>query len=118
MHPHSQKRYYVYILGSKSGTLYTGVTNSIARRMEEHKSGGGSEFTARYDVSRLLYFEEFQYINNAIAREKVIKGWRRSKKVTLISSLNPGWCDLSRNFGQEFQPQALGRERDSSLCSE
>ncbi len=72
--------------------------------MEEHKGGAGSEFTARYNVTRLLYFEKFQYINTAIAREKVIKGWRRSKKVALISSVNPGWRDLSRDFGREFQP--------------
>ena len=101
---HSGKRYYVYILGSESGTLYTGVTNSIARRMEEHQRGGGSDFTSRYDVNRLLYFEEFQYINNAIAREKVIKGWRRSKKLALIASVNSGRRDLSRDFALEFQP--------------
>ena len=114
----SEKRYYVYILGSRSGTLYTGVTNSISRRIEEHKRGEGSGFTARYGTSRLLYFEVFQYINNAIAREKVIKGWRRSKKTALITSMNSGWRDLSQDFGEEFRPQVSGSERDSSLRSE
>ena len=97
-----ERHYCVYILGSSSGTLYVGVTNSIARRIEEHKQGVGSEFTSRYGVDRLLYIESFQYVNNAITREKVIKGWRRSKKVALIESGNPNWRDLSRDLGREF----------------
>ena len=115
---HHDRRYYVYILGSSSGTLYTGVTNSIHRRIEEHKYGEGSTFASRYGVNRLLYFEVFQYVNNAIARKKVIKGWRRSKKTALIASVNPGWRDLSRDFGREFQPQVAGIKRDSLLRSE
>ena len=103
--PHREpKRYYAYILGSLSGTIYVGVTNSITRRIEEHKHDRGSEFTAKYKVDRLVYFESFQYVNNAIAREKEMKGWRRSKKVALIESVNPTWRDLAQNFGQEFRP--------------
>jgi len=120
----ARRRYYVYIMGSLSGTLYTGVTNSVRRRSSEHKDGVGSEFTARYHVDRLLYFEVFQYVGNAIAREKEIKGWRRSKKVALIEAENPSWRDLSRDFAMEFKPEltvgnaVLGGGRDSSLRSE
>jgi putative endonuclease len=113
-----ERRYYVYILSSLSGTLYTGVTNNIFRRCLEHQDGDGSSFTARYQVNRLVYYETFQYVNNAIAREKVIKGWGRSKKIALIESANPAWRDLSRDFGKQFQPPQRGGDRDSSLRSE
>ena len=116
--PHARRAYFVYIMGSLSGTLYTGVTNSVRRRSSEHKDGVGSEFTTRYHLVRLLYFERFQYVGNAIAREKQIKGWRRSKKVALIGSENPSWRDLSRDFGIEFKPPVAGGKRDSSLRSE
>ena len=99
-----EKRYYVYIIASLSGTLYTGVTSSIARRSQEHQWGEGSSFTAKYEVNRLVHYEVFRYVNNAIAREKQIKGWRRSRKVALIESQNAGWRDLSKDFGREFQP--------------
>jgi len=104
-----EKHYYVYIMASLSGTLYTGVTNSIRRRSYEHKCGDGSNFTARYEVDRLVYYEVFQYVNNAIAREKQIKGWRRSRKASLIESQNPSWRDLSRDFGRQFQPGTSSR---------
>jgi len=113
-----EKRYYVYIMASLSGTLYTGVTNSVCRRSQEHKWSEGSSFTTKYEVNRLVYYEVFRYVNNAISREKKIKGWRRSRKVTLIESQNPGWRDLSRDFGREFQPTAPGSSRDSLLRSE
>jgi putative endonuclease len=113
-----EKRYCVYIMASLSGTLYTGVTNSVRRRSLEHKCGEGSSFTARYEVDRLVYYEVFRYVNNAIAREKQIKGWRRSRKVALIESQNPSWRDLSRDFGKEFQPGEPCGNRGSSLRSE
>jgi putative endonuclease len=113
-----EKCYYVYMMASLTGTLYTGVTNSIGRRSAEHKFGEGSQFTARYGVNRLVYYEAFHYVNNAIGREKQIKGWRRSRKVALIESQNPGWRDLSRDFGRQFQPPQIGGNRDSSLRSE
>jgi putative endonuclease len=106
---HQEKRYYVYIMSSLSGTLYTGVTNNIFRRAEEHRAGDGSEFTARYGIDRLVYYETFRYINNAITREKQIKGWRRSRKIALIESLNAAWRDLSRDFGKQFQPDSHAR---------
>jgi putative endonuclease len=98
------KRYYVYIMASLSGTLYIGVTNSIGRRCDEHKSGSGSSFTCRYEVDRLVHYEVFQYVNNAITREKQLKGWRRSRKIALIELENPSWRDLSRDFGKQFEP--------------
>ena len=113
-----RKRYYVYIMSSLSGTLYTGLTNSIGRRSMEHTLKVGSDFTAKYDVNRLVYYEVFQYVGNAIAREKEIKGWRRSKKVALIESFNPSWRDLARDFARQFEPTRPGANRDSSLRSE
>ena len=99
-----KKRFYVYILASVSGTLYIGVTNNIYRRVLEHREGEFSSFTTKYGVSRLVYYETFQYIGNAIAREKEIKGWVRAKKVALIESMNPSWKDLSREWGKRFLP--------------
>jgi putative endonuclease len=103
--PRREHRYYIYILASISGTLYTGVTNNIHQRMDQHKAGTGSEFTARYEVSRLVYFECFQYVNKAIAREKQIKGLARAKKVKIIESLNPSWRDLSQDFAEIYKPE-------------
>ncbi len=82
-------------MGSKSGVLYTGITNDIERRVYEHKTGVGSRFTAKYAVTRLVYVEEFDNAFDAIAREKEIKGWVRSKKLDLVRSQNPKWEDLS-----------------------
>ena len=95
------KDYYVYIMTNKSGTLYTGMTNEIERRVWEHKHKTARGFTSRYNINRLIYFEDFYDVQQAIDREKEIKGWRRSKKIRLIESVNPGWKDLSRGwFGE------------------
>ena len=80
------KQYYVYILTNQSGTLYTGVTNNLTRRMEEHKQGIASQFTAKYRITRLVYVEDTQDVNAALAREKQIKGWTRAKKLALIEA--------------------------------
>ncbi len=101
--------FYVYILASLTGTLYIGVTNNIQRRVLEHQSGEGSQFTRRYAVDRLVHYECFRYVDVAIAREKEIKGWRRSRKIALIESANPGWSDLSRDFEREFQSEVQAR---------
>jgi len=90
--------YYVYIMASRSGVLYTGVTNDLNRRVGEHKEGQIPGFTKKYKVTRLVYFESMQEVNAAIAREKQIKRWRREKKVKLIETINPGWDDLSREI--------------------
>ena len=87
--------YWVYILTNKPrGTLYIGVTGGIDDRMERHIKKEGSKFTARYNLTRLVYFEEFQYILDAIAREKQLKNWHRAWKINLIEQDNPNWNDL------------------------
>ncbi len=92
------KRYFVYIMNSSTGTLYTGMTNNLERRVYEHKHKLLPGFTKKYDVTRLAYFEETNDVGIAIAREKEIKGWRRSKKIDLIKTLNPTWQDLAADW--------------------
>ncbi len=91
-------KYYIYIMSSSTGTLYTGMTNDLERRVYEHKHKLKPGFTKRYNVTRLAYFEETNDVGIAIAREKEIKGWRRSKKVALIKTLNPTWQDLAADW--------------------
>ena len=86
--------YYVYILASRSRNLYIGVTNDLQRRLAEHSQGLVPGFTTRYRIFRLVYFEEFADIRDAIAREKEIKAWRREKKLWLINRRNRAWQDL------------------------
>ncbi len=86
---------YVYILASKpNGTLYVGVTSDIVKRVYEHRAGAAPGFTKRYQVKMLVYFEKFDDIEPAIAREKAIKKWRRQWKVELIEKTNLAWRDL------------------------
>ena len=92
------KKYYVYILSSHSKTLYTGITDNLIRRVEEHKKGIGSKFTSKYKINSLVYYEEGDNVNQAIYREKQIKGWLRSKKIMLIEETNPEWQDLSKSW--------------------
>jgi len=92
------KQYFVYILTSKSGTLYTGITNNLRRRVYQHRHKLIEGFTKKYNVNRLVYFETFGEVRDAIAREKQIKGWLRSKKIALIESTNPRWLDLSDDW--------------------
>jgi putative endonuclease len=87
--------YYVYILTNRSRTLYTGVTNELERRVQEHKEGRGSAFTRKYKINRLVYYEAFPTALEAIAAEKRIKGWTRAKKIALIESINADWQDLN-----------------------
>jgi putative endonuclease len=87
--------YWVYIVTNKpNGTLYIGVTAGIDDRMERHSSGAGSVFTSKYKLFRLVYFEEFQYIDDAINKEKQLKNWHRQWKINLIEESNPNWDDL------------------------
>ena len=90
--------YFVYLIASRSRTLYCGVTNSIRRRIAEHKSRRCDGFTSMYSCGRLVWFEQFKYVNDAVAREKQIKRWRREKKVALIEEENPTWEDLSAGW--------------------
>jgi putative endonuclease len=94
------KCYYVYIMSSKGRVLYVGVTGALFNRVMQHKAGEVEGFTKHYRVHRLAYYEVFQYVNNAILREKQIKGWRREKKVALIEGMNPAWEDLAAEWGK------------------
>ena len=88
--------YYVYILTNKTHTvLYTGVTGNIERRMYEHKNKLIEGFTKRYNADKLVFFEAFNNVNDALEAEKKIKGWKREKKIALIESMNFSWNDLS-----------------------
>ena len=89
-----RKSYGVYILASRTRVLYIGVTNDLERRAAEHRSGEGGAFTRRYRVHQLVYAEEYPDVNDAIAREKELKGWTRAKKVALIERMNSRWRDL------------------------
>ncbi len=90
-----QKYYYVYILASKkNGTLYTGVTNNLLRRVWEHKNKIFKGFTEKYNVNKLVYMEVFCDVNEAILREKHIKAWKREWKINLIKKENHNWIDL------------------------
>ena len=91
--------FYVYILATrKNGPIYVGVTNDLHRRVFEHKTHVIKGFTAKYNVDRLVYFEVFESIEAAIAREKKLKRWRREWKVALIERENPDWRDLAEEF--------------------
>jgi putative endonuclease len=107
---HSRERrcYGVYILANRSKTLYTGVTNNLRRRVWEHKFGTGSKFCKQYKIDRLVYYESFDDVRNAIDREKRIKGWLRIKKIQLIVSVNPAWRDLSVGWYERhlFEPES------------
>jgi len=85
-------------MASLSQTLYIGVTNHLARRVQEHKEKSASAFTTKYRVNRLVYFEEFADILAAIARETQLKGWRRDRKIELIENTDPNWNDLSEEL--------------------
>ena len=109
------RTFYVYIIASRSRVLYVGVTNNLVRRVNEHKAGRIPGFTSTYRVTRLVHFEEFTDIRDAIAREKEIKGWKRSRKLILIQSRNPTWEDLAE-AGFLF-PHRLPFKKRASMSS-
>jgi len=93
------KQYYVYIMASYKQTLYIGVTNDLNRRVYQHKNKTNPDsFTARYDINRLVYFETFNDIQDALAREKQLKSWRREKKIKLLEVENQNWRDLALDW--------------------
>ena len=96
------KKYWVYIVGSLTGTLYIGMTNNIDRRMSEHKSREFEGFALKYHCDRLVYYESFDDVRKAIGREKQLKGWILAKKIALITSINPKWQDLAEKWGAEM----------------
>ena len=100
-----ERRFYVYMTTSSSRrALYTGLTNSIYNRHDQHLNSDDRSFVGRYRAFRLVYVEAFQDVRNAIDREKQIKGWTRARKEALVRSANPQWRDLSADFGKLFQP--------------
>ena len=103
------KRFFVYIMtnGPRSHVLYTGITGNLPHRVFQHKNKLVPGFTSRYNLTRLVYYEEFIYPDAAISREKEIKGWRRSKKIHLIESMNPHWHDLAEKWMGIFKPDAV-----------
>jgi putative endonuclease len=106
------KTYYVYILASKSRTLYTGVTSNLERRVLQHRRKLLPGFTSRYNINRLVYYEVFGEALAAIAREKQIKSWGRMKKIALIESVNRDWKDLSANwYGARHNPKGSSSAR-------
>ena len=112
-------------MASRSLNLYVGVTRNLRRRVRQHKEHTFDGFTAQYAIERLLYFERYQYVNNAIRREKRLKNGRREKKITLIRSPNPTWIDLAEDWGKPVEMQVpplripAGRDRsgrDDKSC--
>ena len=100
--------YWVYSLADKRSTsLYIGITNNISRRLHQHRYGEVDGFTKRYHLNRLIWLEHFRNVNDAIACEKKLKGWRRSRKIALIEQTNPRWLDLSDDWEQ--QPHVYDR---------
>jgi len=94
-----EKLYYVYILGSKSRAIYIGMTAFLMNRVLRHRAGEGGDFTRKYRIHRLVYYEVFHSVAAAIARETEIKKWRREKKVALIVQANPTWEDMAAEWG-------------------
>ena len=94
--------YYVYIMASRSGVLYVGVTSEIEIRIKQHKTGAYDGFTKKYRCHRLVYYERYDRVQTAIAREKQLKGFVRAKKIKLIEAMNPRWQDLSELWGRDF----------------
>jgi putative endonuclease len=95
-----EKCYYVYIVASKSRVIYVGMTGFLMARVLRHRAGEGGAFTSKYRVHRLVYYEMFQNVSAAIARETEMKKWRREKKVALIEKGNPTWEDLAAGWGE------------------
>ena len=113
-----EKRYYMYLLASRSRTLYTGVTGHLTGRVIEHKQGLMEGFASKYRIHRLVYFEVYRDVRNAIAREKQIKRWRREKKVALIEKHYPAWDDLAEPwFEGDKQVPRLRPDLSSGLRS-
>jgi putative endonuclease len=93
-----QKTYFVYMMANHTQMLYIGVTNSLERRVLEHKAKAADAYTKRYDMRRLVYFEDFADIRDAIAREKQLKSWRRAREIELVRTMNPRWRDLAADW--------------------
>jgi putative endonuclease len=108
----SEKLYYAYIVASRSHNLYVGMTGQIELRIQQHKEDRFDGYSSRYNCNRLVWFERFPYVDDAIAREKQLKGWSRAKKIALIERDNPAWTDLSEEWGK---PVKMFGEDDTNI---
>ncbi len=108
-------QYYVYIMSNRSKTLYTGVTSDLLRRVYEHRQRLVEGFTKRYNLTMLVYYEVTTDVQSAISREKQIKGWLRSKKITLIQSVNPYWDNLSEGWYSAQGDPSLRSPKESGV---
>jgi putative endonuclease len=106
--------YFTYIMASRSRTLYIGVTRDLHKRVFEHKWKEHDGFTANYNCDRLVWFESYQDVAKAIAREKQLKGWRREKKTALVNKTNAAWVDLSKDW-YDLEPADFKRATDRML---
>jgi len=104
------RTFFVYIMASRSGVLYTGITNSIARRTAQHKARQADSFTSLHRCTRLVWYELWPTPVLAIEREKQVKRWRRPKKIALIRERNPCWADLSQKWGTVIQPYSAANQ--------
>ncbi len=113
------RRFYVYIMTNRprSHVLYTGVTGDLPHRVFQHKNKLVPGFTSRYNLTRLVYYEQFVYPDAAINREKEIKGWRRSKKIHLIESMNPPWHDLAESWADVYKPEPTTNKQPLHLTA-
>jgi putative endonuclease len=100
----SEPRYYVYIMASRSRTLYIGFTSALQIRVEQHKNDVYDGFSKQYECHRLVYFECYDDVHRAIGREKQLKRWSRTKKLSLIQHDNLAWYDLSEDWGRPIKP--------------
>ena len=102
-------KFWVYIVGSRTGTLYIGMTGFFDMRIGQHKAGAIEGFTKKYGCDRLLYYEVYDDVGRAKRREIQLKGWRRAKKAALIEKMNPRWEDLAEHWGKEvlFRGESL-----------
>jgi putative endonuclease len=112
--PMDERRYSTYIVASQSRTLYIGVTGDLRKRVFQHKWKENDGFSSRYNCDRLVWFEHHQEVALAIAREKQLKRWNRSKKIALVELMNPAWVDLSRDW-YEYEPRDYKRATDRML---
>ena len=108
------RRYYVYIMASRSLTLYTAVTGNLYARALQHRAGEIEGFTKKYRVTRLVYYEPLKYVNNAIAREKQVKAWTRARRIALIKTMNPTFQDLAEGWGEATKLQIPHFVRDDN----
>ncbi len=108
-----ERKGYIYFMTNKNNNvLYVGVTNSLVRRIAEHHEGRGSSFTKKYNCYKLVYFERFQDIEQAIAREKQLKHFKREWKNNLVQGVNPNWIDLAKSIisDPEGMPERVGHD--------